>query len=226
MFESKQLLAEAVVAEIEREARSAIESRGAFHLVLAGGSTPGIVYEILATRSHQWSAWNFYFGDERCAPTGDALRNDTMARSNLLDLIEVSDDHVFSIPSELGPLEGAANYSNTLAKVDCFDLVLLGLGEDGHTASLFPGNPWGETSDSAGALPVMNSPKPPSERVSMSASRLSRSRRVLLLVTGEQKSDALQELLAGSRSPVGAITPEEPLEVFGDAAAFAFSKGE
>ncbi|MEO0439215.1 MAG: 6-phosphogluconolactonase, partial [Pseudomonadota bacterium] len=177
VFDSKRSLAVAVVTEIEREAKSAIDSRGAFHLVLAGGSTPGAVYERLATRSHHWPSWNFYFGDERCAPAGDELRNDTMARASLLDKIEVPDHCVFSIPAEHGPVVGAVEYSNSLKRVGYFDLVLLGLGEDGHTASLFPGNYWGEDSDCDSALPVTNSPKPPSDRVSMSVGRLSCSRR-------------------------------------------------
>ncbi len=99
-----------------------------------------------------------------------------------------------------------------------FDLTLLGLGEDGHTASLFPGREWGTEPDSPDALAVLDAPKPPAQRVSLSAARLSRSRQVIFLVSGESKRDALARWRASENIPARAIAPEKGVDVLVESA--------
>ncbi|MEM8942982.1 MAG: 6-phosphogluconolactonase, partial [Pseudomonadota bacterium] len=218
-FESIDALTDAAVDLIIEAAESAIEERARFTLVLAGGSTPQRVYEALKGIATDWSRWHFYIGDERCVPRGDPLRNDLMAREAWLDHCPVNDSQVYPMPAELGPDEGAQRYSEVVADVDVFDLVLLGLGEDGHTASLFPGHQLGEHRDSPGAIPVRNSPKPPPERVSLSAYRISQARQVVLLVSGEAKAAPLKSLVMIGDTPVNALKPKNGLLVLCDAAA-------
>src|SRR5690606_9201955 len=124
---------------IRRAAAQAIAARGRFAVVLAGGSTPRGVYARLAAADADWAKWHVYFGDERCRPAGHPERNDRMAREAWLDRVALPRQQIHPIPAELGADEAARRYAATLARLETFDLVLLGLGEDGHTASLFPG---------------------------------------------------------------------------------------
>jgi 6-phosphogluconolactonase len=193
-------------------ARDAIAARGRFRLVLAGGRTPLAAYARLATADADWRRWQWYFGDERCLPAGDAGRNDSAIRRVWLDRV-ATPAQVHAIPAELGPEEGARRYAATLAGLGEFDLVLLGLGADGHTASLFPGQPVND----AEVLAIRDAPKPPPDRVSLSATRLSRSRRVLFLVTGADKREAVAAWRRGADLPARAIAGQ--VEVLLDAAA-------
>lgn len=134
-----------------------------------------------------------------------------MAREAWLNHVSVPEEQIHDIPAELGPVEGAKAYAETLKGVGEFDLVLLGLGEDGHTASLFPGHVW---DDSVDAFPVFNSPKPPAERISISARRLSLAREVIFLVTGAGKQDAVDDWRKGVDIPATAIKPANGVDVF------------
>lgn len=209
VFASTALLFQSVTNDIQQCAHAAIRRRGVFHLVLAGGGTPRGLYEHLARTPLDLFQWQFYFGDERCVPIGDARRNDTMAKEAWLDHVPVKPEQIHSIPAELGPERGAQRYVQTLEPIGLFDLVLLGLGEDGHTASLFPAQCWGTESTSPPALPVRNAPKPPPERVSLGSHRLSQARRVYFLVTGGSKREAAERLLTGKPIPAGAITAQQ-----------------
>lgn len=194
-------------------AATAIQQRGQFHLVLAGGDTPRAIYKQLRTARTNWSAWHIYFGDERCVPPADPRRNSVMADEAWLDYVEIPADQLYTIPGELGADLAACEYAQTLNTVGIFDLTLLGLGEDGHTASLFPGREWGVESDSPDALAVLDAPKPPAQRVSLSAARLSRSRQVIFLVGGESKRDAVARWRAGENIPSRAIAPEKGVDI-------------
>ncbi len=138
-FQRVDDLCTTIVAALTALANETIEARGAFHIALAGGRTPKIIYERLRSIQTDWSHWFIYFGDERCLPRGDNERNDTLARSAWLAQVSIPAAQIFPIPAELGAAQGAAEYSKQLSALGEFDLVLLGLGEDGHTASLFPG---------------------------------------------------------------------------------------
>ncbi|MEX2208015.1 MAG: 6-phosphogluconolactonase [Myxococcota bacterium] len=194
-------------------AARAIRARGRFLVALAGGSTPLGVYASLRAATTDWAAWQIYFGDERCLPRGDAGRNSTLAAKAWLDHVPVNDEQVRPIPAELGALRGAAAYAAELRSVGQLDLVLLGLGVDGHTASLFPGHDWGTAPEAPDALAVLDAPLPPAQRVSLSAARLSRSRAVLFLVEGEHKRGAVSRWRAGESLPAAAIRPPAGVDV-------------
>ena len=194
-------------------ATRAIRARGRFQIVLAGGTTPRGVYAALRTARSEWVAWQIFFGDERCLPRGDEGRNSTMAARAWLDHVAIPESQVRQIPAELGALRAAAAYAAELRRVGEFDLVLLGLGVDGHTASLFPGHDWGTTPEAPDTLSVLDAPVPPTQRVSLSAARLSRARAVLFLVEGERKRSAVSRWRAGEPIPAGAIRPTAGVDV-------------
>ena len=219
VFPDSAALTTAVLSRVVRSAHAAIADRGVFHLVLSGGSTPRALYAALADTDSAWADWRLYFADERCLPPGDPDRNDTMARAAWLDRVPMGDEQVHAIPAELGPEKGASAYAEILRGVGQFDVVLLGLGEDGHTASLFPGHALGDAVDAPDALGVTHAPKPPPDRVSMSADRLSRSREVLVIVSGAGKRYAVRSLCQGDPVPIAAVRSVGGIDVFLDAAA-------
>ncbi len=200
------------LAFVARAEREALAARGEFHIVLAGGDTPRDVYAALARETHDWPRWRVWFGDERCLPAGHPERNSTMAGAALLDHVPIAAVH--AIPGERGALMAAVLYDGELDGVGDFDLVILGLGEDGHTASLFPGRVFEHEPD---VLPVFDAPKPPPERVSLSAGRLSRARHALFLVRGTAKRDALLRWRADAAAlpliPAATIRPEAGVDV-------------
>ena len=185
----------------------AIQHRGAFHLVISGGETPHKIYQQLRTVQTDWSKWHVYFSDERCLPKTDKNRNSRMAGEAWLDHVPIPENQIHVIPAEIGAPQAALRYAALLSTVKMFDLVLLGLGEDGHTASLFPNHEWGDKPDSPDTLAVIDAPKPPPHRVSLSATRLSCSRGVLFLVAGESKRSAVTDWRNGKSIPSRAISP-------------------
>jgi 6-phosphogluconolactonase len=203
---------------ILRSAWQATKTRGRFNVVLAGGNTPRRLYARLAKAIADWSQWHVYFGDERCLPPGDPGRNDAMAHQAWLNYVGIPRRQIYAIPAELGPAVAAARYAETVASIELFDLVLLGVGEDGHVASLFPGLWTGV--DGADVLPVHGSPKPPAERVSLSGARLARARQVFFLVTGRAKRDAVAAWRAGALIPAAAIMPSAGVDILLDAGAW------
>ncbi|MDD5365320.1 MAG: 6-phosphogluconolactonase [Gallionellaceae bacterium] len=208
------------LAFIHAAEAAALADHGQFSIVLAGGSTPGRVYQALAGESHDWSRWQVWYGDERCLPPGHSERNSTLADESWLKRAAIPGVNIYPIPAELGASIGAEAYARTLTGKGPFDLVLLGLGEDGHTASLFPGHAWGETADTPDALPVFDAPKPPPERVSLSARRLSDARRVLFLVAGAGKREAVAAWRRGEAIPAASIRPAAGVDVLLDQSAY------
>lgn len=207
------------VAYVQAAEKGALRERGAFHIVLAGGGTPRKLYEQLAQEQHDWARWHIWFGDERCLPPADAERNHRMAMEACLAQVAIPVRNIHAIPAEKGAAAAAEIYSRALAEVGNFDLVLLGLGEDGHTASLFPGHDWGEAIDAPATLAVADAPKPPPERVSLSARRLSQAEAVLFLVTGAGKREAVKAWRGGAALPAAAIRPANGVDVLLDAAS-------
>ena len=210
-FSSQDEINQATVTRILQAAKQAIAKYGSFLVVLAGGSTPKSVYQLLAKEQADWANWHVYHNDDRCLATDHAERNSKMAREAWLDHVAIPQDQIHDIPAELGSVEGAKAYAKTLAGVRSFDLVILGLGEDGHTASLFPGQ---IVDNSADVVPVFNSPKPPADRVTLSQNRLNNTHEVLFLVTGAGKQEAVDNWLNGVAIPATLIAPACGVDVY------------
>jgi len=200
-------LSAAVAQRIETLAAQAIATRGVFHLALTGGETPRRCYEQLRHLAIDWTHVQIYFGDERCMPAGDSQRNDKMARDTLLAHVPIPPENIHAMPAELGAQEAAIRYAAVLKMITPLDLTLLGMGEDGHIASLFPDNP--ATESNATVVPVFNSPKPPAERVSLGMNTLNASRQKIFLVAGAGKREALERIMRGVSLPAACITNAE-----------------
>jgi 6-phosphogluconolactonase len=179
--------------------RLAEQARAGGSIVLTGGSTPRHAYEIAAELESDWGRVELWWVDERCVPPDDQQSNYGMAKTALLDRLEGAPAAVHRMHGELGRDEGVAEYKHELAGVGEFDLVLLGLGSDGHVASLFPNFP---TLDVSGR-DVVGSPaglEPFVDRISMTLPRLCNTRELLFLVAGADKADAVARALAGPPS--------------------------
>ncbi len=195
--------AEAVAVAAADLIGEAIEST-ARTLVVAGGSTPKRAYRLLAERPIAWGRVTVLFGDERCVPPSDPESNYRMAKQELLDRVHPGSVH--RMPAELGAEEGAQLYDRVVRGLSPLDLVLLGMGPDGHTASLFPGHP---ALDAPGcAVAVHGAPKPPPDRDSLTLGALREARRVVFLITGDDKAEALARAQRGV-VPAGMIAGAE-----------------
>lgn len=204
-------MVEAALRWIAQAAAQAIRERGRFHLVLAGGNTPRTLYERMAELDADWSNWNIWFGDERCLPVDDKERNSRMAYRAWLDESAIPPGQIHVIHAESGGEAAVEDYLRQLQGAGRFDLVLLGLGEDGHTASLFPGQM--SESEAADVMAVGLAPKPPADRVSLSARRLSDTATVVFLVNGKNKREAVQAWQNGAAIPAAYICPEAGVDV-------------
>ncbi len=198
--ENNHSVAQTVAGRIIETASASINVRGVFHLALAGGTTPRCCYELLRDADIDWHKVHIWFGDERCLPIGDDERNDVMADAALLTHVNISASQIHRMPAELGPDQAAAAYADLLATIPCLDLVLCGMGEDGHTCSLFPNSP--ALSDGRPVVPVFNSPKAPSERVSLGYSALNAAHERIIMVTGEGKREVFERMSQGESFPV------------------------
>jgi len=211
LFNSQEEINQAAVSRILQVADEAIEKYGSFMIVLAGGSTPKAIYQLLREQQADWANWHVFHNDDRCLPVDHDERNSKMAREVWLNHVMIPGDQLHDIPAELGNVEGAKAYTKTLSGVRTFDLVILGLGEDGHTASLFPGQ---AVDNSADAVPVFNSPKPPADRVTISQNRLNDAHNVLFLVTGAGKQEAVDNWRKGVIIPATLITGKQGADVY------------
>lgn len=190
--------------EIATHLRRAIEQRGRAHLALSGGGTPQRTYELLAQEMDGWEAVEVWFADERCVPPEDEQSNYRMAAQTLLHRVALQPDAVHRMQGEFGPQEGARRYAQELqarlggqdALVPSLDLIVLGIGPDGHVASLFPGAPTLQAPEQELCLAVHDSPKPPPERITLSLSVLRAAQRCVLLATGASKANAVSAALA------------------------------
>ena len=204
-YESPQELAEAAARAFVEVAAGAIAERGRFAVALAGGSTPEATYEVLA-RDHagdvDWPNVHVFFGDERTVPPDHEDSNYRMAREALLDHVPVGSVH--RMRGELPPDEAVASYEGDLEEFfaevpPVLDLVMLGIGDDGHTASLFPETPaLGVTDRLAVANPVA---RLDTTRLTLTVPVLNAARKVRFLVAGAGKAEALAEILEGEADP-------------------------
>jgi 6-phosphogluconolactonase len=197
---------------IAEAARADVAERGAFHVALSGGRTPWRMLEILAGEALPWEHIHWFQVDERCAPDGDPDRNWTRFEASLLGTRTVPSENLHPMPVATGgPAAAAEAYERTLRSVvgspPALDLVHLGLGDDGHTASLVPGDAILEVGDrdvAATARPYQGR-----TRLSLTYPALARARRILWVVTGESKRDALARLERGDAGiPAGRVRPD------------------
>ena len=205
IFDTPDALAEAAARAFAERSKAAIAERGRFAVALAGGSTPEATFRILA-RDHadavDWPDVHVFFGDERTVPPDHEDSNYRMAREALLDHVPVGSAH--PMRGELPPEEAAAAYEEELRgffgeEPPVFDLIMLGIGGDGHTASLFPETSALEVTERlVVANPVL---KLDTTRITLTAPVLNAARDVFFLVAGEGKAEALEEILEGNPDP-------------------------
>ncbi len=188
---------------IARRLQSARREHGVAHLALSGGTTPARTYELLAGELTSWDGIEVWFADERCVGPQDEQSNFKLAKETLLESAEIPPERVHRMEGELGPEEGARRYAQALDEhvrsrdgdLPVLDAIVLGIGPDGHVASLFPGSPTLDAGEQALCLPVHNSPKPPPERITLSLAVLRAAQRCVLLATNLEKSDAIAAML-------------------------------
>lgn len=188
-------------------ARKAAASRQRFSVALSGGSTPGKLYTMLGREPYRteipWEHVHLFWGDERCVPPDDPGSNYRLAQETLLTQVSIPPGNVHRVRGELGPQAAAQVYERDLQDFYCgprprFDLVLLGLGEDGHTASLFPGSPLLAERERLVAPAVASYQDRPAQRVTLTLPAINTARQVLFLVVGSAKAGIVQTVLAGS----------------------------
>ena len=188
-------VAEAAAAEIAEALRA-----GGHTLVLTGGTSPIRTYQLLAELDVEWGRVTVLFGDERCVPPLDPESNYRVAKENLLDRVHPATVH--RMPAELGPDVGADLYAEVVVEAAPLDVVLLGVGEDGHVNSLFPGHKaLHATGLTAG---IHDSPKPPLQRVTMTLEAIRDAKLILIIATGAGKANAVAMARRGE-SPSGMI---------------------
>ena len=199
-FATGEEAARFVADEVIQACAKAIETDDVFHWVLAGGGTPELCYRLLRDADMDWAKVHVWFGDERALELGHPDRNETMARHALLDHVAIPQENIHSVDFTNGTQAAAEAYAQDIATIKTFDLVMLGMGEDGHTASLFPNH---DTLHSDNlAVAEFDSPKPPSERVSMGFKALNNHKQCFILATGASKKDVLQDINKGADLPI------------------------
>lgn len=186
---------------IARKIQDSIRDHKVCYVVLPGGNTPAMCLDYLASKSLDWSKVHWFLGDERCVPVGQEDRNDAMLQKHLWS--KLSATNIYRIPAELGAEAAAEAYRDTISEIECFDIALLGMGEDGHTASLFPGNHALELDESV--VPVHNSPKAPDERVSLSVNTLKSAKCRIVLTGGKTKAGVIQRIKDNEVLPVNSL---------------------
>jgi 6-phosphogluconolactonase len=215
-------VAQRAAAIIAEDARTAVAERGRFLMAVSGGHTPWLMLRALGAEDVPWPAVHVIQVDERVAPSGDPDRNLTHLRGSLLDHAPLLPEQIHEMPVESPDLEiAAAQYAATLRQIagstPVLDLVHLGLGPDGHTASLVPGDPVLNIKNADVAVTGVYQGR---RRMTLTYPLINRSRRLLWVVTGGEKLQMLKRLLAGDESiPAGRVRPKQALVLADRAAA-------
>jgi len=215
-------VARAAAVTIAADARAAVAVRGRFLMAVSGGHTPWVMLRELANEEVPWKDVHVFQVDERIAPAGDPDRNLTHLRASLLEHAPLPSEHIHAMPVEMPNLEAAAKeYAHTLTTIagspPVLDLAHLGLGPDGHTASLVPGDPVLDTTDADVGITGVYMGR---RRMTLTYPILNRSRRILWLVTGAEKAAMFPRLRDGDTSiPAGRIARDQALLLADRAAA-------
>lgn len=188
------------------EAQSVLQANRRFTVALSGGSTPRALYQLLAQLPLAWENIHLFWGDERCVPPDHADSNYRMTAESLLTRVHIPPENIHRIQGELPPEEAALQYEDELQKffdgVPSFDLILLGLGDDGHTASLFPNSyALHEQTRWVVAVPHAAPPPPLVPRVTFTLPAINAARQIVFLVSGAGKAERLAEVLRVTTSP-------------------------
>jgi len=191
-----------VADDILDMAKISIKSTGSFKIVLAGGKSLIPTYKILSHSNADWSRWHIYIGDERCLPLKNKERNDHNINIIWLNNSPIPKKNIHFIRAELDAKQAVWHYETTLEEVENFDVTLLSMGEDGHTASLFPGHQYDNKRD---VVIINNSPKKPKQRISLSYSRLNQSNKVFKIISGSLKCNAVRQWLNNIQLPINQI---------------------
>jgi len=221
VFTDDECVARAAAKLIATEASAAVAARGQFVMAVSGGHTPWIMLRALANQQLPWDRIHVVQVDERIAPAGDADRNLTHLRESLLSHSPIPPEHIYAMPVASADLEAAASqYASALREIagspPTLDLVHLGLGPDGHTASLVPGDAVLNVSDADVALTGIYQGR---QRMTLTYPIINRARRILWLVTGSEKVDMLARLRKGDPSiPAGRVRQDRAV-IFADRAA-------
>lgn len=186
---------------LQQTIETSLMNKNQCHIILPGGNTPAQCLAMLLEKDLPWHQLHWYLGDERCFPQGHEERNDVMIQKSFYG--KINNSHFYPIPAELGAEKAAEQYAETIASVTAFDIAFLGMGEDGHTASLFPGN--SALQDKRSVVAVHNAPKPPAGRVSMGLSTLLKTQCRMVLSAGAAKSEILQRIKRGDDLPINQI---------------------
>lgn len=203
IYRDSDALIKALADAICALAGEAIDARGRFNFVLSGGSSPQKLYALLASRAYKnkidWDKTRFFFGDERFVPENDHQRNSLMVKKALFEPLQIPESHIFKVDTTSSPEEAAKKYAESIEnqfkeKPVSFDFVLLGLGADAHTASLFP---YTEILKATQATVKSVFVKElDTYRISMTAPLINRAKQIAFLVYGKKKATAVQQVLA------------------------------
>jgi 6-phosphogluconolactonase len=216
IYKTPHDLAEAFALELINSIKTATEKKNSFTIALSGGSTPGILYSVLAKNYGQavdWRFVHFFWGDERCVPPDDPESNFGMASSEFLSKIDIPVMNIHRVRGEEDPSAEAVRYSTeivmftqTIGGLPVFDQIILGMGEDGHTASIFPSN--SELLCSDNVCEVAMHPVTGQKRVTITGKVINNSDEVTFLVTGHSKACVVEQIFKkGSVFPASCINP-------------------
>lgn len=205
-YPNKEKLVAATTESIANCMEQAIQKNGLCNMALSGGKTPGGIFSLLASNPYRdrldWSRLHLFWGDERMVPPEHQDSNFRLVQETLLDHIKIPDENVHRMRGEIAPEEAAAEYIELLhdhfkGDLPCFDLMLLGLGEDGHTASLFPETDAVEECEKHAVAVFV--PKLDAWRVTLTLPVLNAARKILFLVSGKSKSEMVQRIISNKQ---------------------------
>ncbi|HLO57243.1 MAG: 6-phosphogluconolactonase [Chloroflexota bacterium] len=208
VFDTARELNEAAARFCLNIANEAISKRGRFTFCLSGGSTPRGLYALLSSEpcknKFPWNNTFLFWGDERCVPFQDGRNNAHMAYETLIDKVAIPGSNIFPIPVDLPPFDAAQEYEQTILQFfveeqPCFDLILLGLGEDGHTASLFPGTSVLNEKKRLVKEVIVDDDR--LNRITMTAPLINMAHHILFLVSGANKAEILSKVTTISTQP-------------------------
>jgi len=203
IFRSPYLLAEKFAEELVAAINKSASEKRRCTIALSGGSTPELLFSLLGnhfSNSAEWEYAHFFWGDERCVASDNSESNYGMARRKLFDRIEIPQSNIHRIAGESDPEAEAVRYSNeildfteTANGLPRFDIIVLGLGEDGHTASIFPGDKGLITSDEICAVSVH--PVSGQKRITLTGNVINNGSRIVFLVTGKKKAEIIEKII-------------------------------